>query len=332
MKAVVMTAPGDPEVLTLQDIPPPVLQQDHDLLVRIRAAGVNPVDTKLRARGPYRKASGPHVLGCDGAGVVEQVGRAVSRFQPGDEVYFCDGGLGGPRGNYAEYTLVDERYAARKPRNLDFVQAAAAPLVLITAWESLHDRSHVGGDQQVLIHGGAGGVGHVAIQLARLAGAEVCTTVGSPEKAQFARDLGAGETILYKEQDFVAATLAWCGARGVHMALDTVGGALLARTAEAVAVYGDLVTLLQPDAGTDWSGARARNLRISLELMLTPMLMGLHEAQVHQAEILERSAELFEQGRLSIHVQQTLPLEGAAEAHRALAQGLAGGKLVLEVV
>ncbi|HEM47265.1 MAG TPA: alcohol dehydrogenase [Alphaproteobacteria bacterium] len=331
MKAVVMTAPGEPEVLSLQDIPPPILEGDHELLVRIHAAGVNPIDTKLRARGPYRTGPGPHVLGCDAAGVVEQVGRAVTRFQPGDEVYFCDGGLGGLRGNYAEYTLVDERFAARKPRNLDFVHAAAAPLVLITAWESLHERAHVHDGQRVLIHAGAGGVGHVAIQLARAAGARVCTTVSTAAKAEFVRSLGAEEVILYPEQDFVAAALAWTGGRGVDMALDTVGGPTFARSAEAVAVYGDLVTVLQPDAETDWREARLRSLRVSLELMLTPMLFGLAEAQARQARILERCAELFEQERLQVHVQQSFALENAAEAHRALARGLAGGKLVLEV-
>jgi len=331
MKAVVMAAPGGPEVLTVQDLPPPVLEADHDMLIRVRAAGINPVDTKIRARGPFRAAPAPHVLGCDAAGVVEQVGRAVTRFQPGDEVYFCDGGLGGPRGNYAEYTLVDERFAARKPRNLDFVQAAAAPLVLITAWEALHDRAHLHDGQTVLVHGGAGGVGHVAIQLARLAGARVCTTVSTKDKAAFARDLGAEETILYRDQDFVAAVLAWTGGTGVDVALDTVGGEIFTRTAEAVAVYGDLVTILQPGADTDWNSARTRNLRIGLELMLTPMLLRLPEAQERQARILERCAELFEQDRLRIHVQETLALEDAAEAHRILARGLSGGKLVLEV-
>ncbi len=331
MKAVIMTEAGAPEVLATREIEPPQLQGERDLLIRLKAAGVNPVDTKIRSRGPIRKVDGPHVLGCDGAGVVEQVGSHASLFQPGDEVYFCDGGIGGPRGNYAEYALVDERCVARKPRSLDFIQAAAVPLVAITAWESLHDRAHLQRDQTVLIHAGAGGVGHVAIQLAREAGARIATTVSSPEKAELVGSLGAERPILYRDEDFVQAALSWTEGRGVDVALDTVGGETFSRSAEAVAFYGDLVTLLQPDADTDWGPARQRNLRISLELMLSPMLFGLIEAQVHHAEILARCAELFDRQALRIEVHRTLPLESAAEAHRLLEQGGSAGKLVLEI-
>ena len=331
MKAVVMTEAGAPEVLVTRDIDPPQLQGDNDLLIRLKAAGINPVDTKVRQRGVFRQEPGPHVLGCDGAGIVEQVGAAVSRFQPGDEVYFCDGGIGGPRGNYAEYTLVDQRCVAHKPRSLDFIQAAAVPLVAITAWESLYDRAHLQSGQTVLIHAGAGGVGHIAVQLARETGARICTTVGSPEKAELVGSLGAELPILYRDHDFVQAALDWTDGRGVDVALDTVGGATFSRTAEAVAFYGNLVTLLQPDADTDWKAARLRNLRISLELMLSPMLFGLQDAQAHHAHILEQCGALFDRGALRIEVHRTLPLESAAEAHRLLEQGAVVGKLVLEI-
>lgn len=331
MKAVLMTGPGAPEVLSTGDIDPPQLEGEQDLLVRLKAAGVNPVDTKVRQRGVFRQEPGPHVLGCDGAGVVEQVGSGVSRFKPGDEVYFCDGGIGGARGNYAEYALVHERSVAHKPRSLNFIQAAAVPLVAITAWESLHDCAYLQQDQTVLIHAGAGGVGHIAIQLAREAGARVCTTVGSPEKAELVGSLGAELPILYKQQDFVQAALDWTDGKGVDAALDTVGGETFSRTAEAVAFYGDLVTLLQPDANTDWKAARLRNLRISLELMLSPMLFGLHEAQAHHGWILEQCAALFDRDALRVEVHRTLPLDAAAEAHRLLEQGGTVGKVVLEI-
>ncbi len=124
----------------------------------------------------------PAILGCDGAGVVEVVGQAVRRFRPGDEVYFCNGGIGGHPGNYAEWAIVDEAFAARKPNSLSFAEAAAAPLVLITAWEALYDRAQLQAGQRALIHAGVGGVGHVAVQLAKLQGATVCTTVSTPEK------------------------------------------------------------------------------------------------------------------------------------------------------
>lgn len=331
MKAVVMTDPGAPEVLAVRDLPPPAVQGKRELLVRLKAAGVNPVDTKIRQRGAFRKGPGPHVLGCDGAGIVEQVGAGVSGFQPGDEVYFCDGGIGGARGNYAEYALVDELCVAHKPRSLSFVQAAAAPLVCIAAWEALHDRARLQPGQRVLVHGGTGGVGHIAVQLARVAGAHVCTTVGSAEKAELVGALGAELPILYQEHDFVQAVMEWTEGRGVDVALDTVGGETFSRTAEAVAYYGDLVTLLQPDAKTDWKAARFRNLRIGLVLMLSPMWFGLQAGRAHHATILEQCARLFDRDALRVEVHRTLPLQSAAEAHRLLESGAVVGKLVLEI-
>jgi NADPH2:quinone reductase len=187
MKAILMREPGGPEVLTETELPTPVVEQPTDLLVRLAAAGVNPIDTKIRARGPLLPDRLTAVPGCDGAGVVEAVGDGVRRFKPGDAVWFCHGGLGGPNGNYAEYIVVDEAVAQPKPRSLDFVHAAAAPLVLITAWEALYDRARLHEGQRVLIHAGAGGVGHVAIQLARLAGARVAATVSSPRRPTMSR-------------------------------------------------------------------------------------------------------------------------------------------------
>lgn len=329
MKAIVMTAIGGPGVLQLREIEKPVLRRDTDLLIRLNAAGINPVDTKLRGRGTYYPGRLPAILGCDGAGIVEAAGVAAQRFKPGDEVYFCNGGIGGEPGNYAEYTVVDERYTARKPASLSFAQAAAAPLALITAWESLHDRGRLQAGQRVLIHAGAGGVGHLAIQLAKIAGAQVCTTVGSAAKADFARGLGADEAILYKQTDFVRAVLDWSDDKGVDLALDTVGGKIFSTTFSAVRFYGDLVTLLQPGAETDWKEARQRNLRVSHELMLSPMYYGLAEARQHQAWILEQCATLFDTGRLKIALSHTFPLEEAAKAHQLLEKGSATGKIAL---
>jgi len=127
MKAVVLTTPGDPENLRLQDYPMPSVQSPRDLLLRLKAAGVNPIDTKLRSRGTFYPNRMPAVLGCDGAGIVEAVGAGVQQFQVGDGVYFCGGGLGAEPGTYGEYAVVDERFVAPKPRGLSFVAAAAAP-------------------------------------------------------------------------------------------------------------------------------------------------------------------------------------------------------------
>jgi len=332
MKAVVMTASGEPEVLQLQQVPDPILHTDREILVRLHAAGVNPIDTKLRKRGTFYPDQMPAILGCDGAGVVESVGSNVQRFQVGDEVYFCCGGLGATLGNYAEMAVVDERFVAHKPASLSFAEAAAAPLVLITAWEALYDRGRLEAGQRVLIHGGAGGVGHVAIQLAKLKRADVCTTVGSQEKARLVRQLGADNSIFYKQTNFVEAALDWTAGEGVDLAFDTVGGKTFYDTFPAVRVYGDVVTILEPDPGyINWKIGRSRNLRVSFELMLTPMLQGLVAAQQHQAKILEQCATWIDEGKLKIHLSQTFPLENAAAAHKALETGSTTGKIALVI-
>ncbi len=331
MKAVVMTAPGGPEVLQLQEVPEPQIRHDRDLRVRLKAAGVNPIDTKLRSRGTFYPDQMPAILGCDGAGIVEAVGPGVERFQVGDAVYFCQAGLGGHPGNYAEVAVVDERFVAPKPKSLTFAEAAAAPLVLITAWEALYDRGRLQAGQSVLIHAGAGGVGHVAVQLAHLQGAQVATTISTPTKAEFVRHLGAAFPIFYRQTDFVEAVLDWTQGEGVDLAFDTIGGPVLEQTFPAVRVYGDIVTILAPDAQTNWKVARDRNLRLSLELMLTPMLQNLSAAQQDQAKILKQCARLIDHDQLKIKLSHTFPLVEAAAAHRLLEEGSTLGKIALTI-
>ncbi|MEB3358710.1 MAG: zinc-dependent alcohol dehydrogenase family protein [Synechococcales bacterium] len=331
MKAILMTATGRPDVLQLHAVPNPDPPTGSQIQVRLRAAGVNPIDTKLRTRGTFYPDQMPAILGCDGAGVVEAVGDGVTQFQVGDEVYFCNGGLGGHPGTYAEVATVDEAFVAPKPTALSFAEAAAAPLVLITAWEALFDRGRLEAGRRVLIHGGAGGVGHVAIQLAKLAGARVCTTVSSHEKAEVVKALGAEQVIFYPETDVPQAVMAWTDGEGVELGFDTVGGDVLTQTFAATRLYGDVVTLLAPASGTDWAIARNRNLRVSFELMLTPMLQGHAAAQREQAQILRQGARLFDQGDLTIKLAQVLPLAQAAAAHRTLEAGAMIGKIVLEI-
>jgi len=330
MKAVLMTAIGDPETLQIKDIAQPDLISPTEVLVKLKAAGVNPVDTKLR-RGFYPIENLPTVLGCDGAGIVEAVGTDVTGVKSGNEVYFFHGGTGLKQGNYAEYTVLDERFIARKPKSIDFIHAAAAPLVLITAWESLFDRAELTEGQTVLIHAGAGGVGHVAIQLAKQAGAKICTTVSSDDKAKFVSDLGADLAINYEEQDFVEAVMDWTDGQGVDIAMDNVGGPLIEATFPAIKHYGDMVTLLQADTNVDWTVARMRNIRFSMEIMLSPVLFNLIEAQCHQTEILEKCAQFFDNNELSIHVSNTLPLENTIDAHKMIEAGSTTGKIVLTI-
>ncbi len=329
MKAIVMTGAGAPDVLELRDLPVPRLQTPTQVLVRLRAAGVNPIDTKVRQRGTFISDGSPDILGCDGAGVVEVVGSHVSGFGPGDAVYFCFGGLGGSQGNYAEYALVEQHCLTLKPQSLSFEEAAAAPLVLITAWEALYDRARLCAGQRVLIQAGAGGVGHVAVQLAKRQGATVATTVSNAQKADFVKVLGADLPILYPQQDFVEAVLGWTDGEGVDVAFDTVGGETFYRSCEAVKLYGDVVTLLQPSQDGNLKGARQRNLRLGLELMLTPMLLNLQEEQAEQAKILRECGRLFDSGSLQVQVSQVFPLAEAAQAHRRLEAGSMSGKVVL---
>ncbi len=331
MKAVIFSEPGGPDVLTVQDIDKPAIESDDALLVKLLAAGVNPIDTKLRTRGTFYPDKMPAVLGCDGAGIVESVGADVTQFKPGDEVFFCNGGLGDHPGCYAEYTIVHEPHAAHKPSSMSFVKAAAAPLVLITAWESLHDHAKLQRGQTVLIHGGAGGVGHVAIQLARSAGAQVYCTVSSKEKADFAQALGADTAINYRNSDFVDIVNEHTHGQGVHTALDTVGGDVFKNTIRAMAYRGTLVTLLDIPEGVDWKAARMSNLNVAQELMLTPQLQKIATARLHQTAILSACAQLYKDGVLTIHLADQFALDDAATAHRLLESGSVSGKIALEM-
>ncbi|PIP02426.1 MAG: alcohol dehydrogenase [Zetaproteobacteria bacterium CG_4_9_14_3_um_filter_54_145] len=329
MRVIIMKNTGNPEVLSVGERERPTCGPD-EVLVRIIAAGVNPVDTKLRSRGLFCGEL-PAILGCDGAGFVEAIGANVTRFEPGDAVYYCYGGLGQAAGNYAEYIAVPEAYVAQKPDSLDFIDAAAAPLVLITAWEALFDRARLQSGQHVYIAGGAGGVGHIAIQLAKLAGCSVATSVSSDEKADIVRELGADLIIRYHQQEVSEALLAWTNGLGVDVAFDTVGGTAFNQLVSATRVYGDIVTILQVPDDADWKTIRLRNIRVSQELMLTPMLMDLPDAAEHHGDILEQCAQFFDECKLSVFVSDTLPLEQAAEAHRRIEAGSMSGKLVLEV-
>lgn len=329
MKAAVMTAQGGPEVLQLLEVDEPLITRPSQIKVRLKAAGVNPVSAKTCGRGLFFGAQPPAILGCDGAGEVVEIGADVRRFEVGDSVWFCHGGLGREPGNYAEYTVLEEDEAEFKPAKADWHEAAAAPLVLITVWEALFDRGRLQEGQTVLIHAGAGGVGHVAIQLAKIRGATVITTVSNDEKAALVKELGADHVINYHDEDLVTAVNAITDGRGVDLALDTVGPEVIAQTIPAVAHYGTLVTLLDA-SGVDLGEARMRNLSIAFTLMLTPMIRELPEARAHHGEILRLCGEWINEGRLKVLVSRSFPLAEAAEAHRLIAEGHVTGKLVLQ--
>ena len=330
MRAILMTSAGTTEVLQLRDIPLPPLPSAKHIRVKLAAAGINPLDTKLRSKPAYYPDKVPAILGCDGAGIVEAVGADVSRFKPGDAVFFCNGGIGDEPGCYAEYTTVHEEYCAAKPATLSMAASAALPLVLLTAWEALEERANLKSGQSILIHAGAGGVGHIALQLACHLGARVAVTVSDEHKADIVKQLGAEKIIQYRQQDFVAETLAWTDGRGADVVFDTVGGDTFLRSLQAVRYGGKLVSLLStPLSLADSQLARLRNLSLCYELMLTPQLMKLHDERVRQRRILEQGAQLADAGKLEILLSKTLPFAEAAEAHRLIEQGGVSGKIVL---
>ena len=330
MKAILMTAAGNADVLQLRETAKPGLPSPQHLLVKLAAAGVNPIDAKLRAKPVYHPDKLPAILGCDGAGIVEETGNAVTRFKAGDAVYFCNGGLGDEPGCYAEYTTLHEDYCALKPTNLSLQDSAALPLVLLTAWESLVERAHLQAGQAILIHAAAGGVGHIAVQLAHHLGARIAATVGNDKQAGLVQGLGAEKIIRYKEQDFVAEVLGWTGGKGADVVLDAVGDETYLRSLNATRIGGKLVSILAtPLAAADVQLARVRNLLLCYELMLTPQILKLHDERVRQRKILEQGAQLVEAGQLGVLVSHKLPLEKTAEAHRLIEQGGVSGKIVL---
>lgn len=332
MKAILMTNTGTPDVLFLSEVISPKILQETQIKISMKAAGINPIDTKLRKFGTFYPDRMPAILGCDGAGIVEKTGSKVTRFKEGDEIYFCYDGIGKKTGTYSETMVIDEKFVAKKPTSLSFTEAAAVPLVLLTAWESLYDRVQLQKNQTVLIHAGAGGVGHIAIQLAKLQGAYIITTVSSPEKAQFCKKLGADVTVNYKDHDFVKTVLEVTDNKGVDIVFDTVGGTTFYKSCEATRHYGDIVALLEPPIqNASWKMAKRRNLSVHYELMLTPQLDSLINEQQRQTDILEEGARLIDQGALSIYVNKTFSLKNASLAHSLLEQGGMMGKLVLEI-
>ncbi|MCX7073502.1 MAG: zinc-dependent alcohol dehydrogenase family protein [Methylococcales bacterium] len=330
MKAILMTAIGGSNVLIEQEISEPTLATSTEIKVHLHAAGVNPVDAKIRKSGLfYPNAKLPAVLGCDGAGEIVAIGTDVTDFKIGDKVWFCNGGLGREQGNYAEFTTIDQRWASLMP-NVNYQTAAAAPLALITAWGALFERGLLQSGETILIHAGAGGVGHVAIQLAKIAGAKVITTVSSNAKADFVKSLGADEIIFYNQTDVAAEVNRLTENRGVDLVFDTVGADVFKASIACTAHFGRIVTLLDA-SNLDLNEARMRNLSIGFELMLTPMLRDLDLERDKHVSLLKKCANFIDTEKLKIHVSHILSLTEAKNAHDLIETGNTMGKLVLSI-
>jgi len=330
MKAILMTKAGTVDGLHLSDIDEPEITQVTEVKIKIKAASINPIDTKIRRNGSFYQQPLPIVLGCDGAGEIVSVGHAVTDYKVGDEVWFCHGGLGKDQGNYAEYNVIDCRWIGLKPKNCSFIEAAAMPLVLITAWGALFDKGKLQKNETVIIHAGAGGVGHVAIQLAKLKGATVIATVSSKEKALFAKSLGADHTVIYTECNIIDEVNHLTAGKGADLVIDTVGGKVFTQSILSAAYYGRLITLLDPGQ-QDLTQARMKNLLIGFELMLTPQLKELNVVRDKHLEILAHCVQWVEQELLKVHVSEVLPLSQVSKGHTSIEQGHMTGKVVLEI-
>ena len=325
MQAAILDGAKQPFRLASVERPTP---KSGEVLVRIKASGVNPLDTKIRAgQAAHARHPLPAILGIDLAGTVEAVGPNVTAFRAGDDVYGMTGGVGGVQGSLAEYAAVDADLLAQKPSKLTMREAAALPLIVITAWEGLVDRAKVHAGQKVLVHGGAGGVGHVAVQLARALGAEVFAT-GSAKSAAYIKQLGAVPIDYSKEtvEDYVAR---YTDGRGFDVIYDTVGGATLDASFNAVKRFGHVVSAL--GWGTHALAPLSfRAASYSGVFTLLPLLTG--EGRAHHGHILRETARLVEAGQLRPRLDaRRFDLSNVGDAHAAVETQSAQGKIVIGI-
>ncbi len=307
MKAIVVQDYGSPEVLVFEDVPRPKVSSG-EVLIHVRAAGVNPIDWKIRsgmAKGMF-PVRFPWIPGLDISGIIDEVGANVSDLKPGDAVF---GMIESRSGGYAEYAVIKATGLAPKPESLDFIQAAALPLVSMVAWQSLFDTAHLSPGQKVLVHGASGGVGHMAVQLAKWKGAKVIGTA-SAKNAQFLKELGVDEVIDYHTTKFEDVV------RDVDVVLDLIGGDTQKRSWKVIKKGGMLIStvgITSPDEAGKY-GVKAVNF------MSHP-----------DGNELRQIGKLIDEGKIEPVVSTVLPLKDAAKAHELSQSGHVRGKIVLKV-
>tara|TARA_R110002096_G_scaffold14719_5_gene51819 strand:+ start:52 stop:1029 length:978 start_codon:yes stop_codon:yes gene_type:complete len=299
------------------------------VVVQVAATSVNTVDTMIRAMGEDLPLAPelPAVLGMDFAGTVTAIGAGVTGFAPGDEVYGCAGGLADLQGTLADYMLADARLLAHKPKSLSMREAAALPLVGITAWEGLK-RSGAKAGQKILVHGGAGGVGHIAVQLAKHFGAEVFATASGDKSLQIITTYGA-TPIDYKTENVDDYVANYTGGAGFDIVFDTVGGANITNSFNAAALNGHVATTVSM-LELDLTPAHFKGLSLHVVFMLIPMLHN-HKREEHGA-ILATLAGIIDTGAVVPLLDETsFGLEQVGKAYARLASGQAIGKVVVEI-
>ncbi len=328
MKAMIIKSFGGSEVFEVADIAKPEIKAGH-VLVNIKASSINTVDTMIRQMGDDLPLSPPlpAVLGMDFAGIVESVGEGVTQFSVGDEVYGCAGGLADLPGTLAEYIVADANLMAKKAKNLTMREAAAIPLVGITAYEGLI-RSNVRKNQNVLVHGGSGGVGHIAVQLANYMGANVFATGGGEKQLALIEELGA-KGINYKSETVEEYVAKHTEGHGFDVVFDSVGGENMTNSFNAASLNGHVASTVAM-VELDLSVAHFKGLSLHVVFMLIPMLNN-YKRENH-AQILNTLTKIAESGALRpVLDEQTFSLEEAGKAHDRLSSGQGMGKVVVDV-
>ena len=328
MKAMIISAYGGSDVFEQTEISKPVVTPGH-VLLKVAATSVNTVDMMIRQMGQELALSPelPALLGMDFAGTVVEVGEGVTGFEVGDEVYGCAGGLADLPGTLAEFMVADAKLIAHKPKTLSMRQAAALPLVGITAYEGLI-RSGVSEGQKVLVHGGSGGVGHVAVQLADYLGANVYSTGGGDTQLALIESLGA-TSINYRTESVADYVKQHTNGIGFDVVFDSVGGENMLNSFDAAALNGQVATTVSM-LNIDLTTAHFKGLSLHVVFMLIPMLHN-HKREQH-GEILTTLASIADKGKLKPFVDDNdFQLDEIAKAHDRLASGKAMGKVVVSI-
>lgn len=327
MKAMIISEYGENAMFESKEVDKSNLNNGQ-VLVKISASSVNTVDTMIRKMGtdlPFSPST-PAILGMDFSGTIEEIGTDVSGFSIGDEVYGCSGGLGDLQGTLAEYITADSKLIARKPRNLTMKEAASLPLVGITAYEGLI-RANIQSGQKVLVHGGTGGVGHIAVQIAKHFGADVYTTVGGEKQMDIVKNFGA-EPINYKTEQVKDYVNKHTNGIGFDIVFDSVGGENMLKSFEAAALNGQVATTVSL-CSLDLSTMHFKGLSLHVVFMLIPMIHNFKREQ--HGEILRNITKIAEAGDLKpLLDEKQFSLENVGDAYARLESRNAIGKVVVE--
>lgn len=329
MKAQLINKFGTPSVFELSEISKPDIKPGH-VLIKVCATSVNQIDCKIRS-GAVGAISPdfPAVLHGDFAGIVDTVASDVTNFKVNDEVYGCAGGLKGSGGSLAEFMLVDAKLIAMKPKTLSMLEAAALPLVSITAWEALFKKARLTSKNNILIHGGMGGVGHIAVQLAKWCGATVYATVLKNEDFPIVKSMGADEVINAKEETVEAYVARLTDSKGFDIVFDTVGGANLDKSLIAANIGGSVVTTAARSTH-DLTPMHNKALSLHVVFMLIPLLKN-QDREAH-GKILTEIAKIVDEGHLKPLIDpHKFTLETIKEAHALLESGVSKGKVVISI-